>query len=514
MTRGTDARGERPGRAAGAAGAGGAAREAGPARPGGPTRRRLDAHDACLLLGLAFLWPFLTVATHVHGWGEPVAGAAADGGALPFSTAYSLLLILAFALILAFRRFLGPLLGGSRAFAAAMGAAGAVGAAMPLVADSLPAEGSQASGALALVGVALLAAFVSTYVVGWGARVLDDCRARGTARTVAIGLAGSALARSVAAAYYCLDIDQSALLVARPLACSLFLALSMPRPASAARGPRAVAAPAPALPALRRLPWAAIIPAVALLYVTSMVAQVLAGFDFGSMTPVGHIVNAVVIVAVTALLAAAMARARDMGDVLLVSAAVFVAGAAALTAVAFVPAAVDGVTFVVRACLLTFLWAVFACASAERRVPATVGFSAFGVLGVALMGVRVLDHAALLQALAASSFGAQIVAVGLFAATSAAVAAVALRRRRSARAVAAGQEDWQRELCGRAAASGGLTAREAEVVYYTYRGYSAAGVGGRLGVSEYTVKNHLANAYRKLDVHSKQELIAYVDSFR
>lgn len=59
-----------------------------------------------------------------------------------------------------------------------------------------------------------------------------------------------------------------------------------------------------------------------------------------------------------------------------------------------------------------------------------------------------------------------------------------------------------------------MTPRELEVVTYTYRGYSAKKIAETLLVSESTVKAHLTHAYRKLGVHTKQELIALVDNYR
>jgi DNA-binding CsgD family transcriptional regulator len=86
------------------------------------------------------------------------------------------------------------------------------------------------------------------------------------------------------------------------------------------------------------------------------------------------------------------------------------------------------------------------------------------------------------------------------------------RRLKSSTETAASDGDRRLSQVQQAVKNCGLTAREAEVAYYAYRGYSARGTGDALGVSEHTVKNHLANAYRKLGVHSKQELIEFVDN--
>ena len=52
-----------------------------------------------------------------------------------------------------------------------------------------------------------------------------------------------------------------------------------------------------------------------------------------------------------------------------------------------------------------------------------------------------------------------------------------------------------------------LTAREAEVVRYLASGATAREIGGTLRISPRTVESHVFNAYRKLGVHSRVQLI-------
>ena len=52
-----------------------------------------------------------------------------------------------------------------------------------------------------------------------------------------------------------------------------------------------------------------------------------------------------------------------------------------------------------------------------------------------------------------------------------------------------------------------LTHREREVVHLAVRGLSAAEIGARLFISERTVETHVANAYRKLGIGSRIELL-------
>ena len=45
------------------------------------------------------------------------------------------------------------------------------------------------------------------------------------------------------------------------------------------------------------------------------------------------------------------------------------------------------------------------------------------------------------------------------------------------------------------------------------KGYSLRGIAGKLDVSDNTVRTHMRNLYRKLQIHSRQEAIELVEGF-
>jgi DNA-binding CsgD family transcriptional regulator len=51
-----------------------------------------------------------------------------------------------------------------------------------------------------------------------------------------------------------------------------------------------------------------------------------------------------------------------------------------------------------------------------------------------------------------------------------------------------------------------LTPRETELFILLMQGYKRVDIGQRCGLSEGTVKTHITNIYKKLDIHSKREL--------
>ncbi|MBO4550038.1 MAG: helix-turn-helix transcriptional regulator [Bacteroidaceae bacterium] len=56
-----------------------------------------------------------------------------------------------------------------------------------------------------------------------------------------------------------------------------------------------------------------------------------------------------------------------------------------------------------------------------------------------------------------------------------------------------------------------LSKREKEVLRHLYDGLSIEDIADEMYLSPHTIKNHIRNAYARLDVHSRAEFIAYAD---
>lgn len=69
----------------------------------------------------------------------------------------------------------------------------------------------------------------------------------------------------------------------------------------------------------------------------------------------------------------------------------------------------------------------------------------------------------------------------------------------------------RRAFCRQLGAEAGLTDRETDICYLLSQGYSGAKVCDELGISRGTLNTHSTSIYRKLDIHSKQELIDLVN---
>lgn len=60
----------------------------------------------------------------------------------------------------------------------------------------------------------------------------------------------------------------------------------------------------------------------------------------------------------------------------------------------------------------------------------------------------------------------------------------------------------------------GLTEREREVLGYVAAGHNSPYIAERLFISEYTVRTHMRNIYRKIGVESKEGLVRFIEDYR
>ena len=263
---------------------------------------------------------------------------------------------------------------------------------------------------------------------------------------------------------------------------------------------------------------------------------------------VGAVPMAEALVLAAVLLAAVVLLSRRVPETSTVYRVLFPFMLVALSALPFIPGAFGhyaGMVMVVCYDLVGMAFVLFLVETA-RRVPvpsvALMGVYQVGTqlslvvglaLGMALNG---------LEARAAASYATILILVCIY--LLAMVPAVLLRRRdKGVTAVAAqgsdggsvvgdgaaqpegaatvaSEQDFeqQQEVRGRVGArveewavEHGLTARESQVLVQLARGWSANAIAADLGITQNTAWAHIKRIYVKLDVHSKQELIEYIE---
>lgn len=164
--------------------------------------------------------------------------------------------------------------------------------------------------------------------------------------------------------------------------------------------------------------------------------------------------------------------------------------------------------------LTPFIWLMLACSASVQRVSARPSFAIFGILILPVMhslSFGMVSQVGLLWGVAQLP-GARWVAVGALGIVIVLAVAALLghhaEQNRSARQQTGDAID---DLCRTATLPFGLSERELEVVTAVYRGHSAKMIAADLSLSPSTIRGNTLHAYRKMDIHSKQELIELID---
>ncbi len=167
--------------------------------------------------------------------------------------------------------------------------------------------------------------------------------------------------------------------------------------------------------------------------------------------------------------------------------------------------------------LVPFAWLTLSLAASTRHLlPAPL----FSILGICVLSLhRSLSFGIVHQVgivwLISQTASSRWVLVGVLACTMGIAIYLVLHHYAHAScAFSNSLKNGNAALCAQATEPYGLSARELEVVVLIYRGHSAKMIGERLGLSPSTIRNNTLRAYRKIGVHSKQELIELIDRYR
>ncbi len=156
--------------------------------------------------------------------------------------------------------------------------------------------------------------------------------------------------------------------------------------------------------------------------------------------------------------------------------------------------------------------ALFAVKSS--RTSPIVAFSLYGILAIAALSLLSNGIAAPLNQFVALYQSPMIipvtslVTIACLIVVSATLAIVFFRRSKEHQVSA---KEYNARLCESAGREKGLSPREIEVMQYLYQGYSVNGIAEKMYISPSTVQGHSRSIYRKMDVHSRQELIDNVN---
>lgn len=468
--------------------------------------------------GLAFLWlalqasPYFPVSLALNSSTADVSIISAC------HTVYTLLFCLFAVLVALWPQRTAVRLAQLRFSGALIGIVGALGAALLAAVPSFPPSALTNAGLGC--GMMLVALFVVCAVVLWGQQVSG----KGFTAT-AILVTGSYITSSLLwLAWTAWGPSTTYLLVTCPLLSGLCL--------QAAARQSTPQSSSPSQPITPTLLW----PCVAIVYAAVLLVRVLttmqAGLSVGSLNANQQIVSAAVQAIVAVLFAGSFGvlRAQSPSRRALVTFGVLVVVFLGALLQVVLTGNVQSSSFLGRRTLvglehcfelMAFIILVYNGAASSTRLARNLAAFAVGVLAIPqFVSLDLFYHVGVMDLLvdldlvvpiaAIASFFVAVLLVGLLTTGSASPTPAP----EQSPAQTADPSAWQEELCHQVVDHLDVSTREFEVMLLAYRGYSSPNIARQLAVSESTIKTHLTHLYRKLGIHSRQELIALIDSKR
>ena len=501
---------------------------------GGPTRldektgasrvrsaqSRMPRARLAQMAALVFLWPCLQSSGFYPLSVIPGVASLPATNVAWWHLSYTILIV-AIALVAALRRNDAERFLASRpAAVASLGAAGIAGHALLLATDC----SSGVAAPIPAIGIALVGVFA-------GGATLQSFALfplLGSDREAALGLTASFVASRVwMLAWLALGLPQAVQLALCPLLWAAFAIVAL-RMNSAESRPSAEGDFA-ARPHAAGIPWSMVLPALVLIYFC-VVFNRLRITDFsGDATVASKMVSAAAGAVLSGAVLVALVMCRRVETGMVVSFSLLAAVYLAVLSVMVLQG--GGASSIARRMLIAdehgvelLVWVALARVVRSRASSPIGSGSLYLTTVVALPWALSFDAFYLTGLNSAIDFEAIAVPILVVASFAAALASMAflilqLLRGQGASEQTAATEgvpgtDWEHALIERALARHGLTPRELEVATYVYRGYSAKNTADLLSVSEPTVKSYTSKVYRRLGIHSKQELIALVDDYR
>lgn len=467
-----------------------------------------NTRQAASIVGLAFLWPCLQSSGFY-----PLSLISSIGDADPAAVAwlhllYSVELLLAFVGIVAFRSHLGAALRSNKAPCIIAGIAGVAGQAT--LAFGTSDVGQLGPSISIVISLALTALFIAWFVVLWGCRITD------TSFTHAIfGVALSYLLSQIILVPFALAGLPTGLLLCCCAVATTFCA------AYSTKTPEPGAATTPSGSA-QTFPWRIVVTTVMLIWFCIVYIRLLIPTYTGDSSIGSKLFAAALCIGTYAVVVCYLAKNPDSKSrfigvfILLISA--YMLGLLAI-AVFSDPNDVVARRILIASehCLEAFLWMILCDGVLRNRLSAEVVFSLYGIVVVSLPWVLSFDVrylASIPEAFLADRLLTSLAPIALFVVALCTVTFLFQHMRRTIQELTGQASSTQQEIVSESLDGAGLTELELEVAKLVYRGYSAKRIAETLYVSEPSVKNCTSRIYRKLNIHSKQELISYVDEHK
>ena len=392
-----------------------------------------------------------------------------------------------------------------KTFALSLGASGIVGHFLLTVVSPTPTFSLTIA-----FGTIAVAFFILFSVLFWARRLAGN----DTPRMLSCIAFSYLIAQFVSVLWFALDFSQNALLI---------ISAAISGCCSAAMGPANLEEEGPGTKhSICQLPWSMLAPTLFTIYFCEVFIRLRIG-DFGGDAPVSRKIITSVIAggAFTIVLTAMLAtRERDAERILILTFAMLViAYLVALLAMLIFDSETKSSTnrllIACSHCMEVFLWMVTLRAVNEKGISPVAAFGLLIIVAIAIPWALSFDAYYLLGFDSiVSDMDILLPGVALALLVTTASTIVFLIRyafKETLHTAALPEPEGYRALVYSTLEKFNLTNREFEVAEYLYRGYSAKKIANILFLSEASIRAHTMHIYRKMDIHSKQELISYID---
>jgi DNA-binding CsgD family transcriptional regulator len=457
------------------------------------------------ILGMALLWPSL-----LSNFRYPLS-ADSSTAVQPLLIVYAItLLLLSIAIVLAHRSF-DRILFGKRLMLTICGLLGLAGSFLVNYFGNLGVEALPI--ALAALGVAFLALYTLFFFQYWSAQLT----AQGS-HYLLFALISCAISSLFNALRLSIGLDETSIYMALPLAQVVLVLLCKPEFESPPSTAQSVT--------IKNLHLEFLGPSLVFIYLcTAGITMSNSGF-FTESGPPEHLLyrsyafwfEAVLMAAICVVLWRMPDSAKAFAGLFGLFTTLLVAASLLAVPIASLQTNMASLCFIVGLSLFeSFGWLILLYAVKTSRASATLVFSLFTIIAIALP--KLIRTLVTLNA-GRLSDTPDVTTIFAFAAMISllAVAIVVFSffyyMRQEIRQASERRGIKQSQAVAAAGAAHGLSEREVDIISYTYRGYNAKHIAGVLYIAESTVYTHLKRIYRKLGIHSKQDLIQLIDSFK
>lgn len=467
----------------------------------GIVKRLGKTSDPFAVLSMAFLWPCLIPTTYYTTIASNAAVSSLTD--FPFFIVFPSLLIVAlvFAFLLGSRKQTpGP---ASVRMLGACGAFGVIGHAILCIPQAWPAIPVW----VFVVGLILAAVYVTSYCIAVGGML-----SQGEPGRVAVEAVLSFVIWELVSLVLNLTGTNTGLVLAlSPALATLFALLAQPRKGH----------PLDIRIVRSEIPWYMIIGSVALVFFNIVYVKILFAQDPSTSDSLHVFTSLVALVVSFGIIAFLKGRSFSPSTLVVVFATLVILYIAALVVVLLITDQTNVVVNRIWAasgrCFKLFVFVALCCLVSRKILSPIVAFGFFLLTLVALPDFVSFDlsyQSPFLDWIIHTDMAGPLAIVATFVTAALSIVFLAFEMMKLSKAISRRQDDIHQSICKTALENRNLSERELQVAEYVYRGYSAKRTAEALYLSESTVNSHTRNLYRKLGIHSKQDLIQLVESFK